>query len=89
MRIVKSDNEFAIIADRNSMERLLGCVLEATQTLSRAEFYIRTGWAREDVRQAVRRADDVLSGAALEADLHMPDGIEEVENPRRPRGHED
>jgi hypothetical protein len=85
MRVINNDGEFAIVADRDGIERLLGCVLEATQTLSRAEFYIRTGWAREDVRQAVLRADDVLGGTALEVHLHIPDGIEEIENPRRPR----
>lgn len=85
MDIQRHGDEYILTASKKDMGRVLACLLEAAEALSRPEFFIRVGWAKEDVRSAVRRAGSVLNGDMPQLELNLPDGIEAIENPRRPR----
>jgi hypothetical protein len=86
MQIKRHEDEYILTASKKDMGRVLACLLEAAEALSRPEFFIRLGWAQEDVRSAVRQAGSVLSGKTPQLELNLPDGIEAIENPKRPRG---
>jgi hypothetical protein len=85
MHIKRTDDEFSIALGKVELSRLRVCLIEAMDSLSRSEFFIRTGWAQGDVSRAIAEIDEVISGRVLEADVTIPDGDEETENPRYPR----
>lgn len=85
MHIRNVGDEYILTATKKDMGRVLACLLEAADALSRPEFFIRVGWAQDDVRSATREASKVLRGEMSQLELHLPDGLEEIENPRRPR----
>jgi hypothetical protein len=85
MQIKRTGEQCVLTASNKDMRRVLTCLLEAAETLSRSEFFIRVGWAQEDVRIAVRQAGSVLRGESSELELQLPDGIEAIENPKRSR----
>jgi hypothetical protein len=87
MQITRNGDEYTLTGNKKDMGRVLTCLLEAAEALSRPEFFIRVGWAQEDVRSAVRQAGTVLSGESPRLELNLPDAIEAIENPRRPRGN--
>jgi hypothetical protein len=66
-------------------ERLAAAIRADHETVSRADYYIRYGLSRPEVRVLA----DAIAGAATrrEGSRSVPlcPGVEEVENPRRPR----
>ena len=85
MKFKRSQQGFTLILTRVELGRLLACVVESADVLSPSEFYIRTGWARDDVRAAISSFDQVASGEIEEISIDIPDAQEGMENPRRPR----
>jgi hypothetical protein len=49
MHIKRTDDEFSIVLGKVELSRLRVCLIEAMDSLSRSEFFIRTGWAQGDV----------------------------------------
>jgi hypothetical protein len=86
MQLKGRNESFTLILTKDELGRLLACVAESADVLSRSECFIRVGWAREDVRAAVSSFDKVASGELEEISIDIPDPQEEIENPRRPRG---
>jgi hypothetical protein len=82
MKLKRDGDEFLVICNRTDLERLFACLVEAAESLSGPEFFIRVGWAKNDVHRAVSQARAVLDGKVLELELHLPEGSEEAENPR-------
>jgi hypothetical protein len=83
---VKSDGDgFVLSVSKVELGRLLVCVSESVEALSRSEFFIRTGWARDDVRSVISSIDRVLAGEMNEISIDVPEAQEGIENPRRPR----
>jgi hypothetical protein len=69
---------------RAEAERLGVAIAAGYETVSRAEYYIRTGLSQP----AVREIADVLTSlepSTQSASIDLDAGVEEVENPRRPR----
>jgi hypothetical protein len=87
MQVKRDDDSFTLTLTKLELGRLLVCGIESVESLSRAEFFIRTGWARDDVRDAIASMDGVLAGQMSEISIDVPQVQEEVENPRRPRGN--
>jgi hypothetical protein len=85
MHLERRDESFKLILTEVELGRLLACVVESADVLSRSEFFIRTGWAREDVRAAVSSFGKVARGELEEISIDIPDPQGEIENPRRPR----
>jgi len=63
----------------------LGVALEAGCDVTRAEYFIRTGLSKPDVRRVARALKGAHEPPFGSQTLALPDGVEEVENPRRPR----
>jgi hypothetical protein len=69
---------------RAEAERLGVAMAAGYETVSRAEYYIRTGLSQPVVRQIA----EILTSdrpSAQSASIELDAGVEEVENPRRPR----
>lgn len=70
---------------RGEASRLATAIEAGCESVSRAEYYIRTGLSEPGVLRiadALKAGDVALPGSAT---LPLESGIEEVENPRRPR----
>jgi uncharacterized protein (DUF2132 family) len=85
MQLKRGNEGFTLTLTEVELGRLLACVAESADVLSRSEFFIRTGWAREDVRAAVSSFDKVARGELEEISIDIPDPQEDIENPRHPR----
>lgn len=85
MHLKRRNESFTLILTEAELGRFLACVVEAADVLSRSEFFIRTGWARDDVLAAVSSFDKVARGELEEISIEIPDPNEEIENPRHPR----
>jgi hypothetical protein len=69
---------------RAEAERLGVAIAAGYETVSRSEYYIRTGLAQPVVRQIADLLTSVESSTQA-ASIGLDAGIEELENPRRPR----
>ncbi|WP_326682734.1 hypothetical protein [Streptomyces sp. NBC_01237] len=85
MQLKRDKNSFMLTLTEVELGRLLACVIESAEALSRSEFFIRTGWARNDVRSAISSFDRVSKGELGEISIDIPEPQEEIENLRRPR----
>jgi hypothetical protein len=85
MQLTRGNERFTLILTKAELGRLLACVAESADALSRSELFIRTGWARDDVRAAVSSFGKVASGELGEISIDIPEPQEEIENPKRPR----
>ncbi|MEV0730218.1 hypothetical protein [Polymorphospora sp. NPDC050346] len=85
VRAERIANRIEIVLDSDEAMRLAACLTEATVGLSRAEFFIRTGCAREDVDSLGRKLVDIARGDVGTFSADLPEGDEQTENPRRPR----
>lgn len=84
MEIRIHDDEVSLRLTTAEAERLGVAIAAGYETVSRAEYYIRTGLSQPVVRQIA----DVLTsaeGSTQAASIELAAGVEEVENPRRPR----
>jgi hypothetical protein len=59
MQLKRRDKSFMLILTEVELGRLLACVAESADVLTRSEFFIRTGWARDDVRAAVCAREEI------------------------------
>ena len=85
MHLKRRNESFTLILTEVELGRFFACVVESADMLSRSEFFIRTGWARDDVLAAVSSFGKVMRGELEEISIEIPDPQEEIENPRRPR----
>lgn len=65
-------------------ERLAVAILVAFETISRSEYYIRSGLSHTDVR-VLADAIDAAATSGTSASVPPLPGVEEEENPRRQR----
>jgi hypothetical protein len=86
MQLKRGNESFVLVLTKVELGRLLACVIESADVLSRSEFFIRTGCARDDVQAAILSFKRVSSGELGEISIDIPEPQEEIENPRRPRG---
>lgn len=84
MRIDGIGERVVLQLDRSEAARLAVALGAGYETVSRAEYYIRTGLSEEGVRAIVQALERVRLGDES-GELPFEAGVEEVENPRRPR----
>lgn len=70
---------------RAEAKRLAWALQAGVETTSRAEYFIRHGLSQPEVRHLVGALEDLSERDSGEASLSLDMGVEEVENPRRPR----
>jgi hypothetical protein len=85
MDVEVSDHSVALRMTRAEAQSLCVAVAEGYEGLSRQEYFIRTGLSQPAVVEFVQRLFSVLDGPHGEVSLPLEAGVEEVENPRRPR----
>ncbi|WP_410790084.1 hypothetical protein [Kribbella sp. C-35] len=66
-------------------QRLCFAVQEGYVGISRAEYFIRTGLSKPAIETLVHAMSAVVDKRSGEVTLALEPGIEEIENPRRPR----
>lgn len=84
MEIQFDDDSISIQLSRREAERLGVAIAAGFETVSRAEYFIRTGLS-QPVVQEISDALSSLSPPSTPMFIELSLGIEEVENPRRPR----
>lgn len=83
---VKVDAHSVVISLTNSeARRLCVAIAEGGEGISRSEYFIRTGLSKPAVVDFVNRFFAMLDDVPNSAALSLEAGIEEIENPRRPR----
>ncbi len=85
MRASENSGQIVITVDRDELLRMVSVMTEALNLLTRSEFYLRTGCAKPNVEELVRKMWAVAEGATKEFNLDIPVGVEAEENPPRPR----
>jgi hypothetical protein len=65
--------------------RLGVAIAAGYETVSRAEYYIRTGLSEPELRQIAQVLTGQLEPSTQHISLPLEAGVEEIENPRRPR----
>lgn len=66
-------------------QRLCFAVQEGYIGTSRAEYYIRTGLSKPGVEVMVHALSAAVDDGSAELTVLLEPGVEEIENPRRPR----
>ena len=84
MEIRPNDESVTIEMTREEAARLGFAVRAGYEALSRSEYYIRTGLSQLLIREVAHALIKSEETVMIELDL----GIEEIENPRRPRPNE-
>lgn len=82
MRVFQTPDKVTVEMSRVEAVRLGVALRAGYEGLSRPEFYIRTGLSRPRVSELARA---LIEGRSV-SDEHLVEGVEEDENPRRPRG---
>lgn len=85
MEVQSSDAEVHLRMSREEAARLAVALGAAQESISRAEFFIRTGLAKENIRHVAQVLYDATTGAPQAYTVSVEAGVESVENPRRPR----
>jgi hypothetical protein len=85
--VVIGSNEDAVIVrmTREEAQRLSFAISAGYETVSRAEYYIRHGLSQPQVRQLVDAIETAVRIGRAEMSVPLEPGVEEIENPRRPR----
>lgn len=63
----------------------LAVLLVEASSVSQAEFYIRTGLSRSNIYEVTDLIKSAAKGEVLNTSIPIEEGVESVENPRRPR----
>jgi hypothetical protein len=79
------DDSVVLRLTQGEAERFALAIMAGIETLSRAEYYIRTGLSQPDVRALADTIYEAATGGAGSFSAPLPEGVEAVENPRRPR----
>lgn len=83
---IETLNDSAVVRLTNAELQSLGLVvLEGCYTMSRAEFFIRTGLSQSNMTDVARALLAAPKESAESISIPIEDGVESVENPRRPR----
>jgi hypothetical protein len=85
MNIRISDKTVQIQLTHSEARRLCSAIETGYDGLSRAEYYIRSGLSKPAVTEIVLALHSALDASGGNLDLALDAGIEELENPRRPR----
>ncbi|XVU27640.1 hypothetical protein ACQPZJ_11575 [Actinoplanes sp. CA-054009] len=73
------------VLDADEAARPSVVMWESISTLSRAEFYIRVGASSPNVDAVAQEVYALAEGKSDGFDLRLAAGVEQEENPRRPR----
>ena len=85
MQIESENNRVAVSLTSAEAQRLAIALEAACEALSQAEFYIRTGLSRDNIRQVAAMFSAAAAGESPDEGILVTAGVEAVENPRRPR----
>lgn len=85
MRAAARDGQIVISVSPAELRRISGVLAESLSSMSRPEFFIRTGCSKPNVEALVRLLEDLAEGEVQESELDVTAGVEADENPRRPR----
>lgn len=85
MRGWMQDERVNIVASREEISQLANVVLDWATTMSRAEFYIRTGCSVPNIKRLEQLIRGISRGKIEAFGMDIVPGVEEEENPRRPR----
>ena len=84
MRIDVDGDRVLLELDREEAKRLSIALVAGYESVSRAEYFIRTGLAEATIREiSALLMRQQANGGVVE--LPLEDGVEATENPRRPR----
>lgn len=65
--------------------RLCASIAAGYESVSRVEYFIRTGLSEPAMRRIVEELGDALANPNSEISIPLDPGSEEIDNPRRPR----
>jgi hypothetical protein len=83
---IETDGDALILRLSSDEAKRLAVALWADhETVSRREYYIRYGLSRPEVRALADAIHDAATSGAVSHSAPLPAGVEEVENPCRPR----
>jgi hypothetical protein len=85
MEIDVADTSVTVVLTHDEALNLGVALTEGFAGVSRPEYFIRTGLSRPEVQRFARALTDARKGPPGSRTLALADGVEEVENPRRPR----
>lgn len=85
MDVRVSEEIVAFAMTRDEAHRLCFAVQEGYMGLSRAEYFIRTGLSKPQVEGLVQALSALADRQSGDISIVLEPGIEEIENPRRPR----
>jgi hypothetical protein len=85
MELDVTDTSVAVFLTHDEALRLGVALTAGCETVTRAEYFIRTGLSEAEVRRVAGALMDAHSGPTGPQTLSLAAGVEEVENPRRPR----
>lgn len=78
-------DQATLTLNRDEVGRLAAVLAEATAGSSRAEFFIRVGCSRPNVKALVQALESLAAGQSTSFEIHLAAGVEREENPPRPR----
>jgi hypothetical protein len=85
MDIQASDSSVEVRLTGAEAWRLGASIAAGYEGVSRAEYFIRTGLSEPAVRRIVQELGKVLDGLSNDVSVPLDAGVEEMENPRKPR----
>lgn len=87
MDIRVEDGAVEVRLTRAEAQRLCASIAAGYEGVSRAEYFIRTGLSEPAMRRIVEELGDILERSIGNISIPLDAGVEEIENPRRPRPH--
>lgn len=85
MEIQVHENLVTLSLTPNEVVRLSSAMFAGVETISRAEYYIRTGLAKSNVEQISELLGCLRDQVEGRVVIDLVRGVEAIENPRRPR----
>lgn len=85
MEIRVGDNAVEVRLTCAEAQRLCASIAAGYEGVSRAEYFIRTGLSKPAMRRIVEELSDALENSRGNISIPLDAGVEEIENPRRPR----
>lgn len=86
MEIARDDDQTISLRMTSKEAQLLSIALSAGfETVSRPEYWIRHGVAQPSAQAVAGAIYEVATGKQASVSAELEPGIEEIENPRRPR----
>ncbi|WP_327735005.1 hypothetical protein OG749_15290 [Streptomyces nojiriensis] len=85
MRAAEHDGQIVISLHPDELRRITVALNESLYSLSRPEFFIRTGCSKPNMEAVAQRLFDLADHKVEEVEIDVTAGVEAEENPRRPR----